>query len=79
MKDGKIWKKHFAGKCSKVRPKWDDTTFMCARWHIRGKCFANCNNKASHVGAYAVPPAKRDAFKAYITKVRRENNPSPSA
>jgi hypothetical protein len=79
MKDGKNWKEHFAGKCSKDHPKWDDTTFMCARWHIRGECFVDCNNKASHVGACTIPPAKRDEFKAYITKVRRENKPSPSA
>ncbi len=62
MKDSKNWKEHFAGKCSKVCPKWDDTTFMCARWHIRGKCFVDCNNKASHVGASAVPQAKKDNF-----------------
>jgi hypothetical protein len=43
MKDGKNWKEHFASKCSKDRPKWDDTTFMCARWHIRGECFVDCN------------------------------------
>jgi hypothetical protein len=55
LKDGKNWKEHFAGKCSKDRPKWDDTIFMCARWHIRGECFVDCNNKASHVGASAVP------------------------
>jgi hypothetical protein len=74
MKDGEIWKKHFAGRCSKVCPMWDDTTFMCAHWHIRGECFADCNNKASHVGASAVPQAKKDNFQAYITKVCRENN-----
>jgi hypothetical protein len=79
MKDGKNWKQHFARKCSKDCPKWDDITFMCARWHIRGECFVDCNNKASHVGACAVPPAKREEFKAYIAKVRRENTPSPSA
>jgi hypothetical protein len=79
MKDSKNWKQHFARKCSKDCPKWDDTTFMCARWHIRGECFVDCNNKASHVGACAVPPAKRKEFKAYIAKVCQENTPSPSA
>jgi hypothetical protein len=79
LKEGKIWKHNFAGKCSKDRPKWDDTTFMCARWHIRGECFVDCNNKASHMGACAVPQAKCDKFKTYLGKVCRENNPSPSA
>jgi hypothetical protein len=77
MKDGKTWKELFAGKCSKDRPKRDDSTFMCAHWHIRGECFVDCNNKASHVGASAVPQA--DNFQAYITKVCRENNLSPLA
>ncbi len=79
MKDGKNWKQHFAGKCSKDRPKWDDTTFMCARWHIHGECFVDCNNKASHVGACSVPPVNRKEFKAYIAKVCWENTPSPLA
>jgi hypothetical protein len=79
LKEGKNWKEHFAGRCSKDRLKWDDTTFMCACWHIRGECFVNCNNKASHVGASAVPQAKKDKFLAYITKVRRETKPSTSA
>jgi hypothetical protein len=78
MKDGETWK-HFPGKCSKDRPKWDDSTFMCARWHICGECFVDCNNKASHVKASAIPQAKKDVFQAYITKVCRENNLSPSA
>jgi hypothetical protein len=79
MKDGKNWKEHFSGKCSKDHPKWDNTTFMCVRWHIRGECFVDCSNKAIHVGACAVPPVKHNKFKAYITKVCWENNPSPSA
>ncbi len=79
LKDCENWKEHFAGKCSKDCPKWDDTTIMCTRWHIRGECFDDCNNKASHVGASAVPQAKKVKFLAYITKVRRENKPSTSA
>ncbi len=79
MKDGETWKEHFAGKCSKDHPKWDDSTFMCARWHIRGECFVDCNNKASRVGASTAPQTKKDDFQAYITKVRRENNLSPLA
>jgi hypothetical protein len=79
LKEGEIWKRNFAGKCSKDHPKWDNTTFMCARWHIRGECFVDCNNKASHMGACAVPQAKRNEFKTYLGKDLRENNPSASA
>jgi hypothetical protein len=79
LKKGEIWKRYFAGKCSKDCPKWDDTTFMCASWHIHGKCVVNCNNKASHVGVCAVLQEKRNKFKTYLGKVCRENNPSPSA
>ena len=36
-------------------PPWDNITFMCAPWYTRAKCFVNCNNKACHVGAWAIP------------------------
>jgi len=73
MKEGEIWKRDFAGKCSRDRPTWGDE-WMCARWHIHGECFVDCNNKSSHVAACAVPQAKHDEFKTYLTKVRRENS-----
>ena len=80
MKEDKIWKQDFAGKCSRDRPKWNDSgAFMCARCWIRGECFFDCNNKASHVGASAVPQVKRDEFSTYVGKVCRENPPSSSA
>jgi hypothetical protein len=69
MKEGEIWKRNFAGKCSRDLPKWGKE-WMCARWHIRGECFVDCNNKLRHVAACAVPQAKRDEFKTYLTKVR---------
>jgi len=72
MKEGEIWKRDFAGKCSRDRPKWGDD-WMCARWHICGECFADCNNKSSHVAACAVPQAKRDEFKTFLMKVCQEN------
>lgn len=79
MKSGEIWKRNFAGKFSRDRPKWGDE-WMCARWHIHCECFVDCNNKSSHIRASTVPQAKRDKFKSYITKVRRENlSPTHSA
>ena len=79
IKESKDWRQDFAVKCSTDRPKWDDTFFMCARWHIHGECFVDCNNKASHVGACAIPQAKHTEFKKYLNKVCRENSHSSSA
>ena len=79
IKESKDWRRDFAGKCSTDCPKWDDTFFMCSRWHIRGKCFVDCNNKVSHVGACAIPQAKHTEFKKYLDKVCRENSHSSSA
>jgi hypothetical protein len=78
MKEGKNWKRNFAGKCSMDYPKWDDTTFMCAHWYIHAKCFVYCNNKTSHVGVCAVPQANCSKFKKYLEKVCQENTLSPS-
>jgi hypothetical protein len=36
MKDDEVWKRNFAGKFMRDCPKWDNNTFMCARWYIRG-------------------------------------------
>ena len=60
---------------SRKRTRNDSGAFMCARWWIQGECFCNCNNKASHVGANAVPKVKRNEFSPYIAKVCRENSP----
>jgi hypothetical protein len=79
LKESKDWRRNFAGKCLRDHPKWDHATFMCTHWWIRGECFINCNNKAGHVGACAVPQVKRTKFKKYIDKVCRENSPSSSA
>jgi hypothetical protein len=79
MKDDEVWKRNFAGKCMRDCPKWDNNTFMCARWYIRGECFRDCNNKASHVGACAVPSMKQDEFKTYLGKVCQENTTPHSA
>jgi hypothetical protein len=70
MKEDKIWKQDFTGKCSRDHPKWNNFgAFMCARWWIRGKCFCDCNNKASHIGASAVPQVKHDKFSTYISNL----------
>ena len=54
MRQGEIWKRDFSGKCSRDQPKWGEE-WMCARWHIRGECFVNCNNKSSHERSKCCP------------------------
>ena len=78
LKEGEDWSRDFAGKCTRDRPKWGDSDWMCARWWVKGKCFRDCMNKASHVGANDIPAAKRTEFKAYLAKVRGEMTPNPT-
>ena len=76
IKEDEIWMQNFTGKCSRDRPKWNESgAFMCACWWIHGECFCNCNNKASHVGATTIPQVKHDEFSTYVAKVCRENSP----
>jgi ribonucleotide reductase beta subunit family protein with ferritin-like domain len=58
LKEGEDWSKDFSRKCTGDHPKWGDTDWMCAHWWVKGKCFRDCENKASHVGACAIPPTK---------------------
>jgi hypothetical protein len=66
----KDWKK----LCQRAhtRPMWDDTSFMCPRWHSRFYCFSGCRNGASHVSVSAdeVPADKNTAYKQYIRSIR---------
>ena len=71
LKEGEDWPKNFTGKRTGDCPKWGVTDWMCTRWWVKGKCFRDCGNEASHVGACAIPPAKRSKFQAYLTKVCR--------
>jgi hypothetical protein len=79
MKDGKVWKRNFARKCTRDPPKWDDTTVKCICWFVHGECFCDCGNKASHVKACPVPTTKYNNFKNFLKKVCRENSQPPSA
>jgi hypothetical protein len=44
MKEGKIWRPDFAGKCTWDCPKRDETTSTCACWHI---CVPNASSTAT--------------------------------
>jgi hypothetical protein len=44
--------------------------FMCSCWHTRGNCFADCNNKASHV-----PCSKPSGREGEVLAVDEEGPP----
>ena len=75
MSEGEDWRRDYAGKNTKDRPKWDKETFMCVRWYVRGECFNDCNNKNSHSKADDVPQEKKDAFSTYLKKIRDNKQP----
>ena len=64
------WATHFANKCISERVDWNGTCKMCPRWFIRGFCFADCFNAASHVKSTEIPPEKLDAFQQFLRKCR---------
>ena len=77
MKPNENWKDNFAGKLPRERPFWDRNKTgkydckMCARFHINGDCFDDCNNKESHVSADKIPADRKNAMKEYMKKVRK--------
>jgi hypothetical protein len=73
---GETWATHYANKCFNERVDWNGTCKMCPRWFIRGDCFKNCVNIASHVAEADIPTAKFTAFQQFIRNCR--NAPSPS-
>ena len=79
LKEGKDWSRDFAGKCTRDRPEWGNSNWMCARWFVKGKCFCDCANKESHVKASDIPTAKRTEFQAFLAKVRGEMTPTPTS
>ena len=77
MKPNENWKDNWAGKLNGDKPFWDRTKCekgdckMCARFHIRGDCFDDCYNKASHVTKDKIPADRKHAMKEYMKKVRK--------
>ena len=61
MKREGNWRSKFAGALMGNRPFWDKSNFdqggasICTRWHIRGDCFEDYNNKVNHVGKDKIP------------------------
>ena len=72
MKNGESWK-NFCGVCQVDRPVWDGEILMCTRWNIKGYCFKDCINAASHVGKEKVSAEKEKEFRAWMKKARAAN------
>ena len=71
IKKGEDWK-IFCGNKTQDRIDWnDDGCKMCPRWHSKGFCFPDCNNKASHVTKDKIPPGKAKSYKAYLVNLRK--------
>ena len=52
-----------SGSSLKTRPLMNDVP-ICHRWHSKGYCFDNCNNKTTHIASSSLPPqAKKDYSK----------------
>ena len=49
----------------KKRPKLNGS-FMCHRWHSKGYCFLDCNNKASHVPSDTVQDPVKEKYTAWV-------------
>jgi hypothetical protein len=53
----------------KSRPKLNGVP-MCHRWHCKGYCFENCNNKASHIASNEVASCAKKAFENWIENAK---------
>ena len=49
----------------KSRPKLGDT-IMCHRFHSKGYCFDNCNNKLSHVNSSSLDKNTKKAYSTWV-------------
>ena len=71
LKDGETWG-NFCGTCAESKPDWAPKK-MCHRWNIRGYCFNDCVNKASHVAGSEIPKEKEKEFQTWMSMCRRMN------
>ena len=72
VKMGETWKDTFSKQLPFDRPFWDKASKvkMCARWMIKGDCFDNCTQNASHVTKDKIPFEKKASFLFFMKKCR---------
>jgi hypothetical protein len=61
LKDGEDWAK-FSGENCKDRLKWDDSCRFCHKFHIKGVCYSDCKDAASHVPDSEINGSKKREF-----------------
>ena len=71
IKPKEDWRDKFRNTLMGDRPFWGQNERMCTSRNIRGDCFKDCTNRASHVGKDKIPGKKKAGMKNYIKKVRR--------
>ena len=71
LKPEEDWVVNFRGALVGDRRFLNGKSKLCTRWYVRGDCFKNCTNKASHVGKDKIPDDKKVGMRNYIKKVRR--------
>ena len=62
------WKGLFSKQFPHKRPIWDRKIKMCARWHIKGNCYDNCTQVASHVTKDKILAKKKESYLTFILK-----------
>ena len=55
------------------RPKINNVP-MCHRWHSKGYCFNDCNNKITHIPSKSLPDEKKEAYKNWFCPLANNNN-----
>jgi hypothetical protein len=64
LKDGEKWEL-FSGENSRDRPKWDKDSRVCHKYHVKGYCFGDCKDRASHVPREKIPSKIKGEFDAW--------------
>jgi hypothetical protein len=72
VRAGETWKDTFSKQLLLDRPFWDEASKVkiCARWMIKGDCYDNCAQKASHVTKDKIPLDKKTSFLSFMKKCR---------
>ena len=73
VKTGETWKDTFSKQLPFDRPFWDEVSKVkfCARWMIKGDCYDNCAQKASHITKDKIPLGKKASFLSFMKKCRK--------
>ena len=77
LKVGESYKDLVVNKLISDIPHWEKEKHgindcrMCKRFHIRGLCFSDCPNAASHVAKGAIPNDRKEAMKSWMKRLRK--------